>query len=196
MIDSNTKRDIDYEKNLDSLRGEDIRLYFSEFVPIEFLARMGKIRKIPVAQGKTPDFEIIGKDITIEIKSINTILGEVTARSIQINAKDEEKLIARINSCINKMEKKQRAIPGNHLYLGVIYTDMMQVLGFKKPIDFDLIQSTKFNESRLDALLIYQDLWVGKPEGKIPLLFSKSLRLTKLFEEAYSESELKIIPLY
>ena len=183
-----------YEKDFNNPEKYPDRLNISESAIKDFLSQIGEVKKIPEEENKTPDFEIIGKNLFVEVKSINTVIGKsISETEHEVNIKNESEWLEKINLTLKDIEKKRDIIPSNSLYIGAIYVDVVQMLGFGKNIlNLDFIKRTVLGQTNIDGLLLYIEQSGGNIKNKRPILFSKNPNLTGLFEKHYPDSRLKI----
>jgi hypothetical protein len=170
----------------------------SESTIKNFLSRFGEVKKIPENKNKTPDFEIIGKNTFVEVKSINTVIGDKISETMyKVNIKNENEWIEKINFTLTDIELKRASTPKSSMYVGSIYVDTPQTLGFGKSItNLNFIKKTNFERANLDGLLVLVEQASGNFRNQIPILFSKRHELTILFNEHYPNNELEIRELH
>lgn len=164
----------------------------------EFLSRLGSVKKIqkPCENSIVVDFEIEGKNIFVEVKSINTVYGEeLNETQTTINIKNENEWLEKINLELKDIEKKRQSLPKDSTYVGILYIETVQIqLGFGKCIlDPKFVKKTNFMQSNLDGLLIYPEPAGGNIKNQPPGLYSKIQSLMELFSKNYETSELRTI---
>lgn len=137
----------------------------------------------------------MGKNTFIEVKSINTeIIENISGKT---NIKNESDWIEKINFTLNDIEQKRASIPKSSLYIGSIYVDTPQTLGFGKSItNLGFIKKTNFELANLDGLLVFIEQASGNFRNQLPILFSKHHELTILFKKHYPNNELEIKELH
>jgi hypothetical protein len=184
-----------YEKDLRNPAKCQDELNESESIIKNFLLRFGEVKKIPEEENKTPDFEIVGKNTFVEVKSINTVIEErISETKYKANIKNESEWIKKIDLTLKDIEQKRDKIPQDSLYVGAICViDVEQTLGFGKNIThLDFIMKTILEQVDVDGLLVFLGQVSGNVKPQIPTLFSKNPELTLLFKGHYSNKELEI----
>lgn len=162
-----------------------------------FLEQIGNVIKINEDnQSKLPDFEveidtkkIEGKNLFVEVKSINTVYGNPVGNfEKEINIKCETDFINKINLTLTDICEKD--VEKNNLYIGVIWLDVIQHFFTKVYLDKNFIDKTNFSVEKVDGLLIFFERVGGNVEDKKHVLFSKNKKIVKLFNDLRSETKI------
>ena len=128
------------------------------------------------------------KKLLVEVKSINTVIGEqLTEYTYSINLKNELGWLQKINLTIHEIEKKEKGEYEEFSSLGVIYIDPVQFqLSKAKELlyNIEFINISCFSISKLDGLLIYPAQVGGGGENKEPILYTKSKQISKFLKSS------------